>query len=168
MTPSRLAVFPGSFDPITNGHIDLIARAARLFDTVVVAILVNPGKQSLFSLDERRVQIERACAGIAGRVVVDTFEGLVVDYARRTGAVALIRGLRNATDFDYEQPMVAMNAHLAPEIDTVCLLASAPVAHISSRLVKEIASHGGPVAGLVPAHVEAALDERLRSSGKKA
>ena len=131
MSTPRIAVFPGSFDPITNGHLDLIARAARLFDEVVVAILINPNKQSLFELHERRRQIEEACARVQGTVRVDAFEGLVVEYARRIGAVALVRGLRNGADFDYEQPMVAMNAHLAPSVDTVCLLASASVAHIS-------------------------------------
>ncbi len=163
MSTPRIAVFPGSFDPITNGHLDLIARAARLFDEVVVAILINPNKQSLFELHERRRQIEEACARVQGTVRVDAFEGLVVEYARRIGAVALVRGLRNGADFDYEQPMVAMNAHLAPSVDTVCLLASASVAHISSRLVKEIAALGGDVSGLVPAHVESALRHRVAS-----
>lgn len=161
MTSPRIAVFPGSFDPITNGHVDLIARAARLFDEVIVTILVNPNKQSLFSIEERRQQITQACVGLHGVVRVDTFEGLVVDYARRAGAVALIRGLRNSTDFNYEQPMVAMNAHLEPAVDTVCLLSSTAVSHISSRLVKEIAGLGGNVSGLVPAHIESALRDRV-------
>lgn len=157
-------MFPGSFDPITSGHVDLIERAARLFDRVVVAILVNPAKQSLFTVEERAAMIREACAERCadGQVEVDAFEGLLVDHARRHGAVAVVRGLRNAGDFDYEQPMIAMNAHLAPSVDTVCLLASARCAHISSRLVKEVASLGGSVTGLVPPAVEARLLERVR------
>ena len=164
MAAPRIAVFPGSFDPITSGHLDLIARAARLFDTVIVAVLVNPAKQSMFSLEERQAFIHEACAGIAGpgRIEVDAFEGLLVDYARRVGAVAVLRGLRNAADFNYEQRMIAMNAHLAPAVDTVCLVASTSVSHISSRLVKEIAVMGGSIAGLVPPPVEAALRARVK------
>lgn len=164
MAAPRIAVFPGSFDPITSGHLDLIARAARLFDTVIVAVLVNPAKQSMFSLEERQAFIHEACEGIAGpgRIEVDAFEGLLVDYARRVGAVAVLRGLRNAADFNYEQPMIAMNAHLAPAVDTVCLVASTSVSHISSRLVKEIAVMGGSIAGLVPPPVEAALRARVK------
>jgi pantetheine-phosphate adenylyltransferase len=164
MSSPRIAIFPGSFDPITSGHVDLIQRATRLFDRVIVAVLVNPAKQSLFSVDERLELIRESCAEAVtgGQVEVDSFEGLLVDYARRTGAVAIIRGLRSSTDFEYEQPMIAMNAHLASAVDTVCLLASARLAHISSRLVKEVASLGGVVTGLVPPVVEARLLARVR------
>lgn len=164
MVAPRIAVFPGSFDPITSGHLDLIARAARLFDTVIVAVLVNPAKQSLFTVEERQAFIQEACARVPGpgRIEVDAFEGLLVDYARRVGAVAVLRGLRNAADFNYEQPMIAMNAHLAPAVDTVCLIASTPVSHISSRLVKEVAAMGGSITGMVPAAVETALLVRVK------
>jgi len=164
MSQSRIALFPGSFDPITEGHLDLIRRAARLFDRVVVTVLVNPAKQSLFTVDERVDMIREACASNsgAGQIDVDAFGGLLVDYAHRAGAVAIVRGLRSSTDFEYEQPMMAMNAHLAPGIESVCLLASARRAHISSRLVKEVASLGGTVTGMVPPAVEARLLARVR------
>jgi pantetheine-phosphate adenylyltransferase len=164
MSSPRIALFPGSFDPITSGHVDLIRRATRLFDRVVVAILVNPAKQSLFTVEERLGLIREACADLitAGQVEVESFEGLLVEFAGRKGAVAIVRGLRSSTDFEYEQPMIAMNAHLAPGVDTVCLLASARYAHISSRLVKEVASLGGQVAGLVPSSVEGPLLARVK------
>lgn len=161
MSTSRIALFPGSFDPITSGHLDLIRRATLLFDRVVVAVLVNPAKTGLFPVEQRLDLLREVCADI-GRVEIDSFSGLVVDYAQRIGAVAIVRGLRNATDFDYEQPMIAMNAHLAPAVDSVCLLAAPAFAHISSRLVKEVASLGGSVTGLVPPVVEAALLARVR------
>jgi pantetheine-phosphate adenylyltransferase len=161
MADSRIALFPGSFDPITSGHVDLIRRATRLFDRVVVAVLVNPAKTGLFTVDQRLDLLREVCADI-GRVEIDSFSGLVVDYAQRIGAATIVRGLRNAADFDYEQPMIAMNAHLAPTVDSVCLLAAPAYAHISSRLVKEVASLGGSVTGLVPAAVEAALLARVR------
>jgi pantetheine-phosphate adenylyltransferase len=166
MADTRIALFPGSFDPITNGHVEIIQRATRLFDRVVVAVMVNPAKVGLFPLDQRLDLIREVCAGGAtgGRVDVDSFSGLVVDYARQIGAVAIVRGLRSATDFDYEQPMIAMNAHLAPAVDTVCLLASPAHTHISSRLVKEVASLGGVVTGMVPPVVEAALLARVRKA----
>lgn len=163
MAATRIALFPGTFDPITNGHVDVIRRATRLFDLVVVVAMVNPAKQSLFSSGERVDLIREACAGIApGHIEVDEFHGLLVDYATRVGATAIVRGLRSSTDFEYEQPMIAMNAHLAPAIETVCLLASATHAHISSRLVKEVASFGGSVTGLVPPAVEARLLARVK------
>lgn len=163
MPHPRIALFPGSFDPITNGHVDLIRRATRLFDVVVVSILGNPAKQTVFTVEERLDMIREACAEIAapGRIEVGTFEGLLVDYAQRLGAVAIVRGLRSSTDYEYEHPMVAMNAHLAPGIDTVCLLAAREHAHISSRLVKEVASLGGRITGLVPPAVETRLLARL-------
>ena len=112
MADSRIALFPGSFDPITSGHVDLIRRAMRLFDRVVVAVLVNPAKTGLFPVDQRLDLLREVCADI-GRVEIDSFSGLVVDYAQRIGAVTILRGLRNASDFDYEQPMIAMNATLS-------------------------------------------------------
>lgn len=168
MASARLALFPGSFDPVTVGHLDLIIRAARLFDRVLVGVLVNPAKQSLFTADERLDMIRQACAGTsaASQVEVASFEGLLVDFAGRVGAVAVIRGLRNGADFDYEQPMIAMNRHLAPSIESVCLVASPESAHISSRLVKEVAAFGGSITGMVPAAVEAQLHARLKGKGR--
>ncbi|MDA1307224.1 MAG: pantetheine-phosphate adenylyltransferase [Acidobacteria bacterium] len=163
-SPTRIALFPGTFDPITNGHVDLIRRATRLFDLVVVVTMVNPAKKTLFTPTERIAMIHESCVGVAGigRIEVDEFGGLLVDYAKRVGASAIVRGLRSSTDFEYEHPMIAMNAHLAPAIDTVCLLASTTHAHISSRLVKEVASLGGSVTGLVPQAVEARLLARVK------
>ncbi len=164
MSQSRIAIFPGSFDPLTNGHVDLIRRAARLFDRVVVAILVNPDKEALFTADERMAFIREACAGVApaGHIEVDLFQGLLVEYAARLGAGAVVRGLRNTGDLEYERAMASMNARLAPSIDTVCLLAADEYAYVSSRLIKEVVSLGGTVTGLVPPCVEAQLIARLR------
>ena len=145
----RLAVFPGSFDPLTNGHVDVIDRASRLFDRVVVALLVNTGKTPLFTLEERAAIIRETFAGRSS-VEVDTFDGLLVEYARRRGAAAVVRGLRRAADFDYEVQMTDMNRHLDGSIETVFLVPSPGVAFISSTLVREIAALGGPVDGLVP------------------
>ena len=164
MLSSRIAIFPGSFDPLTNGHVDLIRRAARLFDRLIVAVLVNPEKRTMFSADERVTMIELACGNLSESetITADAFEGLLVHYAETQQACAVIRGLRSAADFDYERPQALMNAHLAPDIETVCLLASNKFAHISSRLVKEVATLGGSVKELVPPTVESLLIARLK------
>jgi len=156
---TRLAVYPGSFDPLTNGHIDIIERATTLFDRVVVAILTNASKQPLFRADER-VAIVREVFGGRSEVEADTFEGLLVDYARRRKAHAIVRGVRGATDFDYEWQMALMNRHLAPSIDTVFLMPSEKFTYVSASLVREIAALGGPLTGLVPPAVEARLNSR--------
>jgi pantetheine-phosphate adenylyltransferase len=152
----RVAVCPGSFDPLTVGHVDLVRRASRLFDTVVVAILTNAGKTPLLPQDER-VALAREAFGDLPGVEVDTFDGLLVDYAARRGAVTVVRGLRSAADVDYEWPMTLMNRHLRPSLDTVFLPTAAAVAHVSSTLVKEVWRLGGDVHGLVPPVVEARL-----------
>jgi pantetheine-phosphate adenylyltransferase len=152
----RLAICPGSFDPLTVGHVDLVERAAALFDRVVVAILVNSDKSPLFTQAER-VTIVRDVFAPLKNVEVDAFDGLLVDYADRRGAVAIVRGLRSATDTDYELSMSLMNRHLKPSVDTVFLPTAASVAHVSSRLVKEVWRLGGDVDGLVPPAVEARL-----------
>ena len=153
---TRLAICPGSFDPLTVGHVDLVERAAALFDRVVVAILVNSDKSPLFTQAER-VAIVREVFGSVKNVDVEAFDGLLVDYADRRGAVAIVRGLRSATDTDYELSMSLMNRHLKPSVDTVFLPTAASVAHVSSRLVKEVWRLGGDVGGLVPPVVEARL-----------
>ena len=164
MPSSRIAILPGSFDPLTNGHVDLIRRAARLFDRVVVAVLVNPDKQSLFTAEERVAMIGEVCIVFpeSDRIVVDSFTGLLVQYATSKGACAIVRGLRSGVDLDYERPMASMNAHLAPGVDTVFLAASDQYAHISSRLVREVASHGAPVENLVPPLIAGHLASRRR------
>ncbi|HUF47832.1 MAG TPA: pantetheine-phosphate adenylyltransferase [Vicinamibacterales bacterium] len=162
----RPVIVPGSFDPVTNGHVDIIERASRLFDRVVVAVLVNPGKSPLFSLEERLLFL----AGAVGRhpgVEVDSFQGLLVDYARRRDAAAVVRGLRRSSDFDYEAPMAQMNRHLAPGIETVFLVPSPAVAHISSTLVRDIVRHGGSIDGLVPDGVTTFLARRRESTTRQ-
>jgi pantetheine-phosphate adenylyltransferase len=160
---SRLAIFPGSFDPFTVGHVDILDRAARLFDRVIVAVLVNADKRPMFSADERVAIIREPIAGRAG-LEVEAFDGLLADLARRRGASAIGRGRGNAADFDYESPMALMNRHLAPAIETVFLVPDGKVAHVSARLVRDIAANGGSVAGLVPPAVEARLAARRHAA----
>ncbi len=162
---SRLALYPGSFDPLTNGHLDVIARAGRLFDRVVVAVLINPAKQPWFTAPERVAMIREACAGLA--VDVETFDGLLAELARRRQATAVVRGLRGASDFDAERQMAQMNRHLHPDLETVFLLPAPEVGHISSTLIKEIVTLGGSVAGLVPRAIEARLHERREGVGTR-
>ena len=153
-----LAVYPGSFDPLTNGHIDIIERGARIFDAIVVAVVVNGEKTPLFSVEERVDIIKTVFAGHAN-VQVDTFDGLLVEYARRKHASVLVRGLRAISDFEYEFQMALMNRHLAPALETVFMMPAEQYTYISSRLIKEVFMLQGSIAGLVPPLVE----ERLRS-----
>ena len=162
--PRRTAIFPGSFDPITNGHVDIVRRALRLFDGVVVAVLQNAAKQPHFTPDERVAIIREVFAGEAG-VEVDTFEGLLVDYARRRQAAAIVRGLRAVSDFEYEMQMAHMNRHLSPTVETVFLMPDAAHAFLSSRLVKEVFSLGGDVAALVPPAVHRRLQQTREATG---
>jgi len=155
----RIAVFPGSFDPLTNGHVDLIERAARLVDRVIVGVLRNASKQPLFGVDDRVAMIREVFSGRAD-VAVDAFSGLLMDYARVHGASVVIRGVRSAADLDYERQMALTNRHLNPDVDTVLLLPSAGVGHISSSLVREIAALGGSVRGMVPPAVETWIARR--------
>lgn len=160
-TTIRHAVCPGSFDPITLGHVEMVHRARRLFDRVVVAVLRNPSKHSLFSVEERVELAREIFAGDPG-VDVEAFEGLLVDFATQRGACAVVRGVRGVTDFDYEWPMAQMNRELAPAIETVLLVPSARVAAISSSLVKDIVSMGGDVSAFVPPVVCARLSQKVR------
>ena len=152
-----LAIYPGSFDPITHGHLDLIERGSRLFDHLVVAVLTNIEKQPLFTVEERVAMLRETTKGLPN-VSIDTFSGLLVEYARRKQARAILRGIRAFSDYEYELQMALMNRGLEPEIETVFLTPAEAYSHISSRLVKEIFQHGGSVTGLVPPVVE----ERLR------
>ena len=156
----RRAIYPGSFDPLTNGHLDIIERSCRLFDEVVVAILVNQAKQSLFTVDERLEIIREVAPSAAVRV--DTFGGLLVHYAVEQGATAIIRGIRAVSDYEYELQMALMNRRLEPSVETVFLMSTEAYSFVSSRLVKEVASLGGSVSGLVPAAVERRLSARFR------
>jgi pantetheine-phosphate adenylyltransferase len=154
-----LAVFPGSFDPITNGHLDIIARGLRVFDRVRVAILVNPEKAPLFTVEER-VELIREAYRREPRVSVDTFSGLLVSYARKVGASVIVRGIRALSDFEYEFQMALMNRRLDPRIETVFMMPAESYSYLSSRLVKEVFQLGGRVTDLVPAIVEARLCEK--------
>lgn len=148
----RICVYPGSFDPITVGHLDIIRRAAELFDSVVVAVLHNPGKAGCFTVEERVAMIADACREVP-RVSVDAFDGLLTDYMRRTGANAVVRGLRSVTDFASEQTMAQLNAQLLPGMETVFLMTRPEHAVVSSSAVREIASFGGDISAYVPAAV---------------
>ena len=145
----RVAIYPGSFDPITNGHLDLIQRAARQFEALVVAVLRHDTKQAEFPLDERLAMIREAVAELEN-VRVGSFDGLLVDYAREEGARLILRGIRAVSDYEYELQMALMNRKLAPEIETVFMLPSEAYSFLSSRLVKEVCRHGGRIDDLVP------------------
>lgn len=147
---TRRAIYPGSFDPLTNGHLDIIARACRLFDEVVVALLVNPGKSPMFSLEERVGILNEVLPPRFANVCVETFDGLLVEYARQREASAIIRGVRSIKDYEYELPMVLMNRHLNSEVETVLLVATGENSFISSSLIKEVFNLGGSIDGLVP------------------
>ena len=153
---SRLAVYPGSFDPLTNGHVDIIQRGARLFDRIVIALLVNPDKSALFSIAERAEMVREVFAS-PPNVEVDTFDGLLVDYARCRRANVIVRGLRAISDFECEMQMALMNRRLSAELETVFMMPAEPYTYVSSRLVKEVFALGGSVAGLVPEAVETRL-----------
>jgi pantetheine-phosphate adenylyltransferase len=155
-----LAVYPGSFDPLTNGHVDIISRGARLFDRIVVANLVNAEKAPLFSMDER-VEIARSVFRSQPNVEVDTFDGLLVDYVERRGAQVIVRGLRAVSDFEFEFQMALMNRRLQPKIETVFMMPAEQYTYISSRLIKEVFKLGGRVHGLVPELVEQRLREKV-------
>ena len=160
-TASIVAVYPGSFDPITNGHLDLIARGSRLADRLIVGILKNSSKTPLFSVEERREMLEEAVKQY-GNVEVGSFEGLTVEYAAKCGANLILRGIRAISDYEKELQMALMNRRLQPEIETAFLMAGEAYSFISSHLVKEIASLGGNISGLVPPLVEARLKARVR------
>jgi pantetheine-phosphate adenylyltransferase len=156
-----VAIYPGSFDPVTNGHLDIVDRATRLFDRVIVAVLRNLEKQPLFSTEER-LQMLRDVTGKWDDVIIDSFEGLLVDYAMVRKAQVILRGIRAVTDYEYEFQMALMNRRLQPDIETVFMMPAEAYSFISSSLVKEVARLGGKVEGLVPPVVETMLQRRMR------
>jgi pantetheine-phosphate adenylyltransferase len=157
------AVYPGTFDPITNGHLDIIGRGVRLFDQVIVALLKNADKEPLFSLSERLEIVGNAVKRFPN-VRVESFDGLLVDYARKRGARAIVRGLRALSDFEYEFQMALMNRRLGPDIETVFMMPSEAYSYVSSRLVKQVVGLGGDASGLVPQEVVDRLKARYASS----
>jgi len=156
------ALYPGTFDPPTNGHVDLIQRGSKLFDHLTVAILVNPVKNPLFTVEERVEMIEEVTKAL-GNVTVATFHGLTVEFARRIGATAVLRGIRAISDYEHEFQMALMNRRLAPEVETVFLQPAGRYSFVSSRMVKEVFSFGGDVSGLVPTNVLKRLGARMRN-----
>jgi pantetheine-phosphate adenylyltransferase len=154
-----LAIYPGSFDPITMGHVDIIQRGARLFERIIIAVLINSDKAPLFTVQER-VDIAREVFRDRANVEVDTFDGLLVDYARRKQAGVIVKGLRAVSDFEYEMQMALMNRRLNPEVETVFMMPTEPYTYVSSRLVKEVVALGGSVKGIVPDIVERRLREK--------
>ena len=162
----RIGLYPGTFDPVTNGHLDVIARAARLFDKLVVGVAVNTGKGPLFSLEERVELLRAEIASIAQRngmvIEVEPFDDLLVRFARQVGATMIVRGLRAVSDFDYEFQMAGMNYRMEPEIETVFLMASERHQFIASRLVKEVAYLGGDIASFVPPLTHARVLARIK------
>lgn len=153
---ARIAIYPGSFDPITNGHLDLIRRAAGHFEELVIGILQHDTKQAEFPVEERLAMIREAVSGLAN-VRASSFDGLLVDFARSEGASLILRGIRAVSDYEYELQMALMNRKLAPEIETVFMLPGEAYSYLSSRLVKEVCRHGGRIDELVPPHVAARL-----------
>jgi pantetheine-phosphate adenylyltransferase len=159
----RVAICPGTFDPVTNGHLDLIERGLRIFDEVIIAAALNPKKAPLFSIDERLKMIRESVQEFPN-VRVEAFDGLLVDYANSRGCIAIIRGLRAISDFEYELQMALMNRRLDRHIETVFMMPSEEYSFLSSTIVKEAASFGGSVIGLVPEAVEKAVREKFRAS----
>lgn len=163
----RRAIFPGSFDPLTNGHLDIIERSLPLFDEIVIAVLNNPDKNPMFTVEERCAMIREIALPMATgdcRLVVDSFSGLTADFAREREATAIVRGIRAISDYEYELRMALMNRRLEPSIETVFLMAGEEYSYVSSTLMKEVFTLGGRVEGLVPTMVEERMREKLGGS----
>lgn len=161
----RTGIYPGSFDPLTNGHLDIIHRAAKLFDRVIVAVAINEQKKPLFTLKERIDQVKQSIDGMPN-VEVDSFDCLLVDYVERRGGQAVIRGLRAVSDFEFEFQLALMNRKLNECVETIFMMPKETYTFLSSRITKEIARLGGDVRAFVPAHVEAALKKKLKTSNQ--
>lgn len=160
----KIGVYPGTFDPITNGHVDILIRSARVFDKVIVAVAPNPHKHPLFALEERMEMVRVVTGGLA-RVEIKTFEGLLVEFLRQEGAQAIIRGLRAISDFEYEFQIALLNRRLDPGIETVFFMPSDEYSYLTSSIIKELARLGGPLKGFVHPDVAKRLEQRLRRTG---
>ena len=158
----RVAVYPGTFDPVTNGHIDLMVRSLHIFDHLIVGVALNPKKSPLFPIEQRLDMIRRSTTHLAD-IEIEAFDGLLADYVRKRQAVVIIRGLRAISDFEYEMQMALMNRRLDNELETVFMMPSEEYSYLTSTSIKEVASFGGRVAGLVPVCVEEALAEKFRN-----
>jgi pantetheine-phosphate adenylyltransferase len=164
MAKERVGLYPGTFDPITNGHLDIIQRATTLVDRLVIGVAINPGKSPAFSLEERTEMVVAETAGLAGDTIIEVrpFNALLMHFADEVGAQTVIRGLRSMTDFEYEFQMVGMNAHLNPDVETIFLLAHGEHQAIASKLVREIAMFGGDITAFVPARVAEKTVARMK------
>ena len=163
----RRAIYPGSFDPVTNGHLDIIERGAKLFDEIIIAILNNPDKNPMFSVGERREMLDEVLPEIKTddcHLVVEDFSGLLVEYAKQREVQTIVRGIRAVSDYEYELQMALMNRRLEPAIQTVFLMAADKYSYVSSRLIKQVFTLGGTIDGLVPASVEARMRKKLKKS----
>jgi pantetheine-phosphate adenylyltransferase len=163
----RTGVYPGSFDPVTLGHMDIIRRAANLVDRLVIGVTTNPSKSPMFTLEERLVMVRREVEGVAGEIDVVSFDSLLMHFAERQGATIIIRGLRAVADFEYEYQMAGMNQQLNDAIETIFLMADVSLQPIASRLVKEIAVYGGDISPFVPPTVAEQVRERVEAIGLK-
>lgn len=156
----KLIIYPGTFDPVTNGHLDLVKRGLMIFDELIIAVAPSPKKQPLFTIEERLLMIEEAVKKYKS-VRVEAFDGLLIDYVKRRGGIGIIRGLRAVSDFEYEMQMALMNRRLAGDLETVFVMPSEEYSYLTSTIVKEVASFGGTVSGLVPDMVEKALKDKF-------
>ncbi|MDY0959785.1 pantetheine-phosphate adenylyltransferase [Sphingomonas sp. CFBP8993] len=164
---TRIGVYPGTFDPVTLGHMDIIRRGAKLVDRLVIGVTTNPSKSPMFTLEERMAMVRREVAGVAGEIHVVAFDSLLMDFAEREGAKVIVRGLRAVADFEYEYQMAGMNQQINPRVETVFLMADVALQPIASRLVKEIAMYGGNISKFVTPSVCQDVAERVEKIGRK-
>ncbi|RZM15254.1 MAG: pantetheine-phosphate adenylyltransferase [Sphingomonas sp.] len=164
---ARIGVYPGTFDPVTLGHMDIIRRGAKLVDRLVIGVTTNPSKSPMFTIEERMATVRREVSGIGGDIEVVEFDSLLMDFAERQGAKVIVRGLRAVADFEYEYQMAGMNQQINPRVETVFLMADVALQPIASRLVKEIALYGGNIAKFVPESVREEVVARVEKIGRK-